>query len=251
MRSGAKLATAKDVLPLRVRYRDEMACQIVHDSIHSRPGWALTYLLESGGTVAGFGSVAIAGPWNDKPTIFEFYILPEHRLAAFDLFEAFVAASGSRLMEIQSNDALLAVMLHTYAREIISENIVFRDGIPTNLPSGGATLQAQATTEEIQACIERRQGGPQWLLQVDGTTAGNGGILFHYNRPYSDIYMEVAEPFRQRGLGAYLVQELKREAYKLGAIPAARCSPTNIASRRTLQKAGFLPFAHILDGVIP
>jgi hypothetical protein len=46
------------------------------------------------------------------------------------------------------------------------------------------------------------------------------------------------------------VQELKRLAYQLGAIPCARCNPTNIASRRTLQKAGFVPYAHILDGVI-
>jgi GNAT superfamily N-acetyltransferase len=251
MRAGARLATAEEVLPLRVRYRDEMACQIVHDSIHSRRGWTMTYLLEHGGAAAGFGSVAIAGPWTDKSTIFEFYVLPEHRLTAFDLFEALLTASGSRLMEVQSNDSLLAVMLHTYAKEIVTESIVFRDEFATNLSGYGATLLAQTPIDEIQTAIERRQGGPQWLLQVDGATAGNGGILFHYNRPYGDIYMEIAESFRQRGLGAFLVQELKRQAYNLSAIPAARCNPRNLASRRTLQKAGFVPYAHILDGVVP
>jgi RimJ/RimL family protein N-acetyltransferase len=43
---------------------------------------------------------------------------------------------------------------------------------------------------------------------------------------------------------------LKRLAYELGAIPGARCNPGNIASRQTLQKAGFVPCAHILDGTI-
>jgi len=62
--------------------------------------------------------------------------------------------------------------------------------------------------------------------------------------------MEIAEPFRRRGFGSWLVQELKREACKLGAVPGARCNPANVASRRTLQKAGFVPFAHILDGVL-
>ncbi len=251
MQATARLSTGEEVLPMRVRYRDEMACQIVHDSIHSRPGWTITYLLESGGTVAGFGSAAIAGPWTDKPTIFEFFVLPEHRLAAFDLFEALLSASSAKLLEVQSNDLLFAVMLHTYAREVVTESIVFRDSISTNLPAAGASLEIQTPADEIQAAIVQRQGGPQWFLQVEGATAGNGGILFHYNRPYGDVYMEVAEPYRQRGLGAYLVQELKREAYKLGAIPAARCNPKNIASRRTLQKAGFIPYAHILDGVIP
>jgi GNAT superfamily N-acetyltransferase len=62
--------------------------------------------------------------------------------------------------------------------------------------------------------------------------------------------MEVIEPFRRRGLGSYLVQELKRACYELGAVPGARCNPTNIPSRKTLQRAGFVPFAHILIGSI-
>ena len=101
---------------------------------------------------------------------------------------------------------------------------------------------------DIQTQIEQRQGGPEWLVEWNGHVVGNGGILFHYNFPYGDIYMEVGEPFRRRGLGSYLVQELKRACYELGAIPGARCDPTNAASRRTLQRAGFAPFAHILIG---
>src|SRR5213083_2919079 len=107
--SYATLSTAHAVLSVRTRYRQEMNCQIVHDSIHSREGWTLTYALSLAGAAVGFGSVAIAGPWKDKPTIFEFYVLPVHRHRAFDLFEAFVDACGARLMEIQSNDVLLAV----------------------------------------------------------------------------------------------------------------------------------------------
>ena len=59
--------------------------------------------------------------------------------------------------------------------------------------------------------------------------------------------MEIGEPFRRRGLGSYLVQELKRACYEFGAIPCARCNPSNLASRQTLLKAGFAPVAHILN----
>jgi GNAT superfamily N-acetyltransferase len=62
--------------------------------------------------------------------------------------------------------------------------------------------------------------------------------------------MEVAEPFRRRGLGSYLVQELKRVCYEAGKRPAARCNPTNEASRSTLQKAGFLPCGRLLTGKV-
>ena len=248
MQADAALTDANSILPLRARYRQEMNCQIVHDSIHTREGWSLTYALSLASVVVGFGSVAIAGPWKDKPTIFEFYVLPVHRHRALDLFEAFVAACGARLMEIQSNDALLAVMLHTYARDIWSEKIVFADGFTTAHRANGAVLQQVTSDEEIRLSIAERAGGGEWLLQIEGESAGKGGILFHYNPPYSDVYMEIAEPFRRRGFGAYLVQELKRLAYQLGSIPAARCSPDNRPSRKTLQKAGFVPYAHMLNG---
>ena len=227
-----------------------MNCQIVHDSIHRRTGWTTTYALSVDDTIAGFGSMAIGGPWTGHPTIFEFYVLPLYRGSAFKLFEAFLEVCGARLMEIQSNDALLAVMLHTYARDIRSEKIVFRDGVTTATESNGAMLEPITSEADTRRAIAARQGGPEWRLQFGNETVATGGILFHYNPPYGDIYMDVAEPFRRRGFGAYLVQELKRLAYGLDSIPGARCSPDNTASRLTLQKAGFVPYAHMLHGAI-
>jgi GNAT superfamily N-acetyltransferase len=250
MEIQATEVTADIILSLRTRYRDEANCQIVHDSIHRRDGWTVSYLLELGGSPVGFGSVAIAGPWKERPTVFEFYILPELRSRAFALFEAFLTASGARFFEVQTSDVLLTAMLHTYGREIASEKIVFNDQLTTFLPANGASLRRVTAWEEIHLCQELQQGGGEWVLEFEGQEAAKGGVLFHYNRPYGDIYMEVAESFRRRGLGSYLVQELKRESYQLGAIPCARCDPTNIASRQTLQRAGFVPFAHILNGIV-
>ena len=96
--------------------------------------------------------------------------------------------------------------------------------------------------------VAERQGGAEYQLVLDGATVATGGLLFHDNLPYTDIYMETVESFRHRGFGPYLVQELKRCGYALGSIPCARCSPDNAASRSTLQKAGLVPFAHILNG---
>ena len=199
---------------------------------------------------AGFASVAVGGPWKDKPTLFEFYLLPEHHARAFGLFETLLASTNARFFEAQTNDSLFTGMVLTYGRDVVSEKIVFRDGFTTHLVVNDSSLLAVTSKEEIRLCIEQRQGGGEWVLEIAGTAAAKGGILFHYNRPYGDIYMEVNEEFRRRGLGSYLVQELKRECYKLGAIPCARCSPSNVASRRTLQRAGFVPVAHILNGSI-
>jgi len=250
MRVLAKLTSNDETLPFRTRYREEMNCQIVKDSIHSRNGWTRSYLLERDGVAVGFGSIAIAGPWKEKPTVLEFYVLPEHRRFSFDLFEAFLAASGARFFEVQTNDTLLTVLVHTYGQNIASESIVFEDGFTTTLRANGAALRRVTPEEEIMDCIEHRQGGGEWVLELDGQAAAKGGILFHYNRPYGDIYMDVAEAFRRRGLGSYIVQELKRECRQFGAVPCARCNPSNVPSRRTLLSSGFLPYAHILNGSI-
>jgi GNAT superfamily N-acetyltransferase len=250
MLATATLIPPRDTLPLRVHHRVEMNCQIVHDSIHRRPGWTRTYALHAGDDTAGFGSVAIGGPWTDKPTIFEFYLLPPHRRHAFALFEALLEVSGARLMEVQSNDSLLAAMLHTYVPQVSSEAIVFHDGLTTTLPPNGATLEQVTPDEETRAAISQRQGGTQWRLHFGGQPIASGGVLFHYNEPYGDVYADVEEPFRGRGHGAYLFQELKRIAYELGSIPGARCSTGNLRSRKALQKAGFVPFAHLLNGTV-
>ena len=63
--------------------------------------------------------------------------------------------------------------------------------------------------------------------------------------------MPFAEPFRRRGLGSYLVQELNRVCRQGGSVPAARCNISNVPSRLTLQRAGFVPWGNILVGRIP
>ncbi len=251
MRVTAVPSSPHLVLSLRIRYRQEMNCQIVHDSIHRRANWSTTYALHVDETMAGFASVAIGGPWTGTPTLVEFYVLPAYRQHAFHLFEVALSASAVRLMSAQSNDLLLAVMLHTYARDIRSEKIVFHDRFTTTLPPNGGSLEQVTSDEVTRVAIAERQGGTEWRLQIDGEPVATGGILFHYNAPYGDVYIDVAEPFRRRGLGSYLLQELKRVAYELGTVPCARCNPDNVPSRKALQKAGFVAYAHMLNGSIP
>ena len=225
-----------EIQPWRDRYRREMNCQIVHDSLHARDGWTQSYLIESAEEPAGYGSTAIGGPWSGTRTIFEFYIAEDQRSRFFEAFDALMTTSAADAIETQTNDVILTAMLHTWAHEVVSEKIIFEDRLTTSYRLKGATLRP------------REPEGDWMLLEVGGEVAATGGILYHYNHPYGDIWMEVAEPFRMRGFGTWLVQELKRICYEGGKVPCARCNTANVASRRTLQKAGFVPCAHLLTG---
>jgi GNAT superfamily N-acetyltransferase len=235
---------------MRDIYRHEMNCQIIHDSIHSRPGWTHEYLISENGTKVGYGSVAVAGPWKERPTLYEYFLLPHHRGRIFDAFLALLASSGVTRVETQSNDVLLTAMLHTFAPTVASESILFHDKVTTAHAPPDAMFR-RATPEDAGTMAEQKLDlEANWLVTVGSVVAAAGDILFHYNRPYGDIYMKVGESFRRRGMGTYLVQELKRICYEGGSIPAARCSPKNIASRQTLQRAGFVPCGHILNGTV-
>jgi GNAT superfamily N-acetyltransferase len=249
MHASAQLTTLDAIGPWRDLYREEMNCQILHDSIHVRPGWSLEYELLLDGVRVGYGSVAIAGPWKDKPTLYEFFVVPKFRTRTFALFEALLRASNPVAIETQSNDPFLTNMLFVYAREVESECIIFHDRTTTSLAPAGATFRKATAADKLD--VSASQLDSHGVIEFDGAVVASGGILYHYNRPYGDIYMDVVEAFRRRGFGSFLVQELKRVCYDLGSIPSARCNVTNFASRHTLQKAGFVPCGNGIVGKLP
>ena len=250
MAVATRRADFSEIEAMRDIYRQEMNCQIIHDSIHSRQGWTEEYLLTDDGVGVGYGSVAVSGPWKEKPTVYEYFILPQFRSRMFDLFIDLLTSSRAIMIETQSNDPLLTVMLHTFAQNVTSESILFHDKLTTSHSPLNAVFRRASPDDGAQIVQQELDSEAKWVVTVESSIAAAGDILYHYNRPYGDIYMKVGESFRRRGLGSYLVQELKRVCYEGGSVPAARCNPKNIASRKTLQKAGFVPCGHILNGTV-
>src|SRR5215831_9978905 len=188
----------------RELYRHEMNCQVIFDSLHSRPGWTQSYVLSVNGMVAGYGSIAIGGPWTERPTIFEFYLFPYYRSRMFDLFSTLRTVSGAERIETQTNGVMLPEMLHTFARDVSSESILFEDSLMTAHPAPTGAIFRQPTPDDAAQIAEQQlDENPGWLIAVDGMVAATGGVLFHYNPPYGDINMNVAKTFRQQGIATY------------------------------------------------
>jgi GNAT superfamily N-acetyltransferase len=236
------------ILSLRDEYRRAMNCQIVHDSYHAR-GFTDSYILRMQGQVVGYGSVAgdQRGP---REIIKELYVLPAYRAAALPLFHGLIAAAEARWIEAQTNDVFLTLLLFDCAADLTSERILFADACTTNHASPGVVLRPVTDADRASIFSHTREPVGEWGLEVGGQVVATGGLMFHYNPPYGDIYMEVAAPYQRRGYGSYLIQELKRICYEKGYIPAARCHKDNLASRLTLQRAGMLPCARIVRGRI-
>jgi GNAT superfamily N-acetyltransferase len=237
-------AEVNDIHPLRDLYRQEMSCQIIHDSFPRR-GFSDPYLLRLAGRVAGYGLVANQHYPN---TVNEFYTVPGCRAMALPMFRHLLEVSQATKIRSQSNDRLMLLMLYDCAADITSDTILFEDSFPTHLHCPTGTFRRVTDADKERLFEHRHEPSGDWMIECDGVAVATGGALFHYNPPYGDLYMEVHESYRRRGFGSYLLQELKKICYEMGKIPAARCNVGNVASRKTLQKAGLLPCGRVLLG---
>ena len=187
------------ILDLREHYRREMRCQIVHDSWHAR-GFTHSYHALLDGQIVGYGSVGGA-PGEPKTTIKEFFVVPSARWAAEALFWRLIVTSGALTVESQTNDASLSPLLHDCARDLASHTILFNEGVTTNHTAPGILRRVTEANRETVFRHEREPVG-DWGLEYDGRLVATGGLLYHYNPPYGDLYMEVSAPYRLKGSAA-------------------------------------------------
>jgi GNAT superfamily N-acetyltransferase len=239
-------AEYSDVEAMRELYRQEANCQIIRDAALRR-GFADPCLILVDGRLCGYAAVSNN---DDKNPLIEFYTLPHLRASALPMLHEVLIVSQATHMQAQTNMPLMLLMLYDCATNISREALLFQDAFTTNLRSTDGVFR-RATSEDTASIFpHHHEPVGDWVIDTKEGIVATGGFLTHYNPPYGDVFMEVEESAWQRGFGSYLVQEVKRICYAAGKKPAARCGPTNIASRRTLQKAGFLPCGYLLLGEI-
>lgn len=236
-------AEYQDIEPLRELYRQEANCQIVHDATLRR-GLADAYLILVDGRLAGYAGVRNQ---HDPGQLIEYYLLPHLRSGALPIFRDVLAFTQATRLEAQTNMPLMLLMLYDCGVNIQRGAVLFEDASTTHLPCADGIFRPIAPDELATLFPHTEEPVGNYGLEVNNTIVATGGYFTHYNPPYGDIYMEVAPGERRQGYGSYLVQEIKRVAYESGRKPSARCGPQNMASRRTLQRAGFLPCGYLLS----
>lgn len=239
-------AALEQLQPLRDQYGAAMNAQIVHDSWHRRGRTALWRLSEGQGTL---GYLALG--WHSgepKDTVKEFYVVPAARQRAEELFAAAIRVAQPRWVEAQTNDPFLWPLLPSFAPKHEPLVHLFADGGPTALPPPGVELRRVDPAEHPTIFPHSTEPIGDWGLDHAGRIVATGGLLFHYNPPYADLYMEVVPDQRGRGLASYLIQELRRIGRESGHIPAARCDLSNAASRRALERGGMRTCGQIVRG---
>ena len=237
-----------EILPLRVLFLQEFNRQFINNAFHER-GWSDSYLLTLDGVTAGYGASQGHGPfWHeikDRDTIFEFYVVPPFRKYSSALFRELIAASDAKYIECQSNDLPLSAMLYEFSASVHSETVLFEDHVVTGHVFPGAAVRHGAQENWMYKPSEK---AGEYVLEISGEVVAAAGFLLHYNKPFADLWMEVREDHRLQGLGSFALQEVKKECYLAGRVPAARCNIKNPGSRATLIRAGMRVCGFMLIG---
>ena len=246
MELKASPATLKDIQSFRVLYLQETNAQIRYNACHDR-GWSDSYLLTVNGLPVGYGSVK-GQEIKARDTIFEFYLIPSFRSIVNDLFAEMLRISEVGYIECQSNDPVLPALLYAFARNIQSPVILFKEGMVTRYTLPGVIFRPRQDGDILFEHYSEPEG--DYVLEVEGKIVGTGGFMVQYNPPFADIYMEVTGGFRRKGLGSFMGQQIKRECYLAGRVPAARCNMENAASKATMLKAGLAITGYMLIGEV-
>jgi len=236
----AKVAL-KELGDLRTKFLAGINNQFTYDKCHLF-GWADTYLFTIDRSIAGYGAVWGKDKREDRDSIMEFYLEPAFRKEARGIFAKFIEASGVSYIECQSNDPFLSEMFFEFAIDISAEAILFEEDFRSTIVIDG--------TELVSAGPSDNRFDRPYVLKHKGELVGSGGLLLNYNFPYADIYYGIEEAHRRKGFGSFFVQELKRVAYEMGRVPAARTGIDNAISKRTMMKAGLKPCGWRLGGKI-
>ena len=237
----------KEILYLRSLFLQETNFQIRYNACHER-GWTDSYVVMYNEEKIGYGSIKGNENIDDRDTIFEFYIIPSFRNLSLAAFLELLHSSKATFIECQSNDLLISSLLYQYGQNISSDVVLFEDNITSNIKMDKIVFRKRNENDVVFE--HRAEPIGDYILELNYEIVATGGFLLHYNMPFADLYMEVKEDCRRKGLGSFLIQELKRQCYLAGRVPAARTGTDNIASRATLLKAGFKIAGFMLFGKV-
>ena len=138
-------------------------------------------------------------------------------------------------------------------------NAQFRPGTLADLTQLVQFYQENNEYEDTEA-IEEGAGGHEphareliengqvFLLTDNDEILGIGECrISETQKPFADIGMITSNRHRRQGIGVFSLAQLKNYCYSQEAKPICSCAFDNIASKKTIEKAGFITSHRILD----
>lgn len=193
--------------------------------------------------------------------LLRFHLREEYLDQAQEIFRWIISAYGIRNAIASTIEPLYFSLCLDVQRSITPHSYLFRDNQRRELPSGLSKSIVRKAEERELADIARfyranTDGSGEWIDGFLKTHLSRRELFVLYDHqtlvaagecipsekqpPYADLGMVVAQAYRGRGVGSFLLAQLKQHCYEAGWRPICSCEASNLASKKAIEKAGFI-----------
>ncbi len=200
---------------------------------------------------------------SDDNCLLEYYVKPENINNVDLIFGKILNEFSVKTALCKTFDAPLLNSCLTYSTDISVIGILFRElqKRPTPIPPPGLVIRKGIPADEVaiitvnehvfdhpSEVIQYIRSEQIILFEINNNLAGFGIFSPVYpGRPEHDIGMLVTPDFRNKGIGRIIVRHLIDYCEMNGWKPSAGCAIENTASRRCLEKSGFVATHRLLE----
>ncbi len=193
--------------------------------------------------------------------LLRFHLLKTHQVRSQEIFHWVISTYGIQHAIVSTIEPLYFSLCLDAQISIKPHSYLFHDNTERELPSGlnNSVLRkaekreldtiirfyranTEGSKEWIEAFIQKRLNREELFVLYDRQVLVATGecIANHTQTPYTDLGMIVATSYRGRGLGSYILIQLKKHCYESGWKPICSCTAHNHASKKAIEKAGFI-----------
>jgi GNAT superfamily N-acetyltransferase len=191
-----------------------------------------------------------------KRLLLQFYISEEFLQFSIAAFEALLNDKKIKLAYVTTRDPLALSLCLTFQTKVALEAYLFEHCFSTNIELKNISnpLFRLAGKEDLTNIIEVSgdffrdvesdvNSNNLYLLTESKNILGIGYLNAQYCSGNSaNAGMFTNPTFRRRYVGSYILQKLVEECRTNDLLPIAACFHENLASKRTLEKAGFVSY---------
>lgn len=193
--------------------------------------------------------------------LLRFHLWENYQARAQEIFRWLVSTYGIQHAITSTIEPLYFSLCLDVQRSIALHSYLFRDNQRIELSSGLSKsvfrkaekrelddiarfyrANTEGSGEWIETFLNARLNREELFVLYDQQTlvAAGESIPSQKQPPYADLGMVVARSYRGRGLGSFMLTQLKKHCYEAGWKPICSCEASNRASKKAIEKAGFM-----------
>src|SRR5579872_3106082 len=193
--------------------------------------------------------------------LLRFYLFELYQAQAQEIFRWVVSTCGIQYAIASTIEPLYFSLCLDIQVSVTAHSYLFRDNKRVELSSGiSNSIFRQAEKKDLDNIVRfyraNTEGSGEWIEAFMKKRLNRAELFALYNRqllvatgecipsqkqpPYADLGMVVAQSYRGRGLGSFMLAQLKKRCYEAGWKPICSCAADNLASKKAIEKAGFI-----------